>query len=548
MAGNTEPEHPSTTNLTLSMSTRRRSQAAQLPATAAVAVAAEADATAGENLLMVDMRKAGTDLAQSMSRLLDVHHARQSEELVIGAMMNDEAVLGQSGLHASLMGLLSVQDFHDDVSRNIWTCSQHLFQTVGVVDPLALLQQARAEELVIGTAQSLMELADKAAGYRPIAIEAAGQRVKRLANIRRTQWALLLQLQESLKPAPDVVVNEEEGLIGADTYLPNMLARVNDAMTNIGSMLQTSRTGPEHIKKAVEVVRARMKAKDEGQQTPEPATFGLGEVDRVTGGLTDEDLIVIAARPGMGKTALVATIEDGCAGIGRASLTFSLEMSAESLALRRLSKRSRITSSRLRRAGLSQAESEQLEAATRALKDETLSYIDDTPGLGLAEIRARSRDFIKQFPRGVVIIDYLQIIAQREGKAVDMARHVQACSMGLKQLARELKCPVIALSQLSRSVEQRANKRPMMSDLRESGQIEQDASLIVFLYRDEYYNPNTPDKGIAEIIIAKNREGALGVVRTAFKGEITAFEDLGAETEDFGYGHDEDSAPAWPPS
>ncbi|MCS6943996.1 MAG: replicative DNA helicase [Sutterellaceae bacterium] len=253
---------------------------------------------------------------------------------------------------------------------------------------------------------------------------------------------------------------------------------------------------------------------------------GFVDLDSKTAGLQPGDLIVIAGRPSMGKTAFALNIGEHVAiDNGLPVAVFSMEMSASQLALRLLSSVGRIDQQRLRTGRLQEDDWPKLTAAMQKLHEAQL-YIDETPALNAMDLRARARRLHRTCGKlGLIIVDYLQLMSA-VSVGENRATEISEISRSLKALAKELNVPVVALSQLNRTVEQRADKRPVMSDLRESGAIEQDADLILFIYRDEVYNPDTPDKGIAEIIIGKQRNGPIGRVSLRFGGEYTRFDNL----------------------
>lgn len=276
---------------------------------------------------------------------------------------------------------------------------------------------------------------------------------------------------------------------------------------------------------------------------------GIAKLDEYTSGWQPGEMIVLAARPSMGKTALAlnfieaAVMQDSY----QPTLIFSMEMPAESLVMRMLSSIGRIDAGKLRDGALTEEDWPKLSAAVSKLKGKPL-FIDDTPGLTPQDVRGRVKrvcrghqmDLQQRFPEmpqeelekqsypSIIVLDYLQLM-QVAGKSEGRTQEISEISRSLKAIAKEYSCPVIALSQLNRGVEQRPNKRPMNSDLRESGAIEQDADVILFIYRDEYYNEDSPDKGIAELIIGKQRNGEIGTVKAAFVGKHTRFENLAPE-------------------
>lgn len=256
---------------------------------------------------------------------------------------------------------------------------------------------------------------------------------------------------------------------------------------------------------------------------------GLDELDTRTSGWQSGELIVLAARPSMGKTALALNFaETAILTQDQPVLIFSMEMPAHSLVVRMLSSIGHINQTKMRNGKLTEEDWPKLSAAVSKMKDRPL-FIDDTPGLTPSDLKARTRRIAREHGNpALIVIDYIQLMhvaGSKEGRT----QEISEISRSLKALAKEYSCPVIALSQLNRGVEQRPNKRPMNSDLRESGAIEQDADIVLFIYRDEYYNEESPDKGIAELIIGKQRNGEIGTVRAAFLGQYTRFDNLAPE-------------------
>lgn len=251
---------------------------------------------------------------------------------------------------------------------------------------------------------------------------------------------------------------------------------------------------------------------------------GFDDFDARTSGLQPSDLIIVAGRPSMGKTSFAMNIVESVAVKAKEAVAvFSMEMPGDQLVMRMLSSLGRIDSNKVRTGKLDDTDWPRLTSAVNILNEAPI-FIDDTPGMSPMEIRARARRIKKEHGSlGLIVIDYLQLM-QLHGSSENRATEISEISRSLKGLAKELQVPVIALSQLNRSLEQRPNKRPVMSDLRESGAIEQDADLIVFIYRDEVYNEESPDKGTAEIIIAKQRNGPIGMSRLTFLGKYTKFE------------------------
>jgi replicative DNA helicase len=261
---------------------------------------------------------------------------------------------------------------------------------------------------------------------------------------------------------------------------------------------------------------------------------GFAELDRMTAGLQPGDLIIVAGRPSMGKTSLAVNIaENAAVGRGVPVAIFSMEMSAEQLTLRMISSLGRVNQGGLRTGHFGDEDWSRINGAIQQLSAAPI-FVDETPSLTPTEMRARARRLKREKNIGLVVVDYLQLM-QVAGTKENRATEISEISRSLKALAKELRCPVIALSQLNRSLESRADKRPMLSDLRESGAIEQDADVIAFIYRDVVYSKDEckeEDRNVAEIIIGKQRNGPTGMVRLAFKGEFTRFENLAEGRDD----------------
>jgi len=279
------------------------------------------------------------------------------------------------------------------------------------------------------------------------------------------------------------------------------------------------------VKEAFQILHQRYESK--GAVTG--LATGFTDLDDMTAGLQPSDLIILAARPSMGKTALAVNMAEHAAiKSKKAVAVFSMEMSASQLAFRLISSLGRINQQHLRTGDIQEEEWPRVTSAITLLSDAKI-FIDDTPSLSPAELRARARRLKREHDLGLIVIDYLQLM-QVPGNKENRATEISEISRSLKALAKELNVPVIALSQLNRSLEQRTDKRPVMADLRESGAIEQDADVILFIYRDEYYNPESADKGRAEVIIGKQRNGPTGTLKLTFLGQYTKFENFAAES------------------
>ncbi|MES2663653.1 MAG: replicative DNA helicase [Pseudomonadota bacterium] len=286
-------------------------------------------------------------------------------------------------------------------------------------------------------------------------------------------------------------------------------------------------SGPKPIRHLLADTVEKIDALFAADATLTGASTGFSDLDELTSGLQGSDLVIVAGRPSMGKTTFAMNVAEHVAvKSDKPVLVFSMEMPAQSLVMRMLASLGRIDQTRIRTGRLAEEDWPRLNSAIHILSEKKL-FIDDTPALSPVELRARARRVFREHGSlGLIMVDYLQLM--RVPGVETRVAEISEISRNLKSLAKELNVPVIALSQLNRSLEQRPNKRPVMSDLRESGAIEQDADVIMFIYRDEVYYDDSPDKGIAEIIIGKQRNGPIGTIRLAFIGKYTRFDDLAA--------------------
>lgn len=287
--------------------------------------------------------------------------------------------------------------------------------------------------------------------------------------------------------------------------------------------------GPESIRSILAHTIDSIEKRFENNNPITGIATGFSDMDKLTAGMQPGDLLIVAGRPSMGKTTFAMNIAEHAAIRSQKSvLVFSMEMPGESLAMRMLSSLGRIDQNKLRTGKLVEDDWTRLTSAVSILSEAKL-FIDETPALTPIELRARARRIAKEHePLGLIVIDYLQLM-RGQSHTENRTAEISEISRSLKALAKELKVPIIALSQLNRSLEQRPNKRPVMSDLRESGAIEQDADVIIFIYRDEVYHEDSPDKGTAEIIVGKQRNGPIGTVRLTFLGQYTRFENFMTE-------------------
>ena len=303
----------------------------------------------------------------------------------------------------------------------------------------------------------------------------------------------------------------------------------------IAEKRSSSTEGPQNVLSVLESTIARIETlgKLENHNGVTGVTTGFIELDKKTAGLQPSDLIIVAARPSMGKTTFAMNLcENAAMASDKPVLVFSLEMPAEQIMMRMIASLARVDQTKIRTGqNLEEAEWSKIASVFGMFKQKNNLYIDDSSGLTPTELRSRARRVYRENGGlSMIMVDYLQLMrapAFSDNRTLEIAE----ISRSLKALAKELEVPVIALSQLNRTLEQRADKRPVNSDLRESGSIEQDADLIMFIYRDEVYNDNSEDKGVAEIIIGKQRNGPIGRVRLAFNGQFSRFDNLAEQRE-----------------
>ena len=340
--------------------------------------------------------------------------------------------------------------------------------------------------------------------------------IRRYASIVR-EHAMLRQL---IEVGGDIAASafESEG-----RQVEELVDLAEQRVFEIAERGQRSGSGFVAVKDMVQPSIDRLDALSKSEGGITGVATGFDDLDKLTAGLQAGDLIVIAGRPSMGKTTLALNIAENAAiGHNLATGIFSMEMPKEQVAMRMIGSIGRVNQSHLRSGRLTEDDWTRINSAGSMMSHAPI-FIDDAPGLTPIEVRARSRRLKREHKLGMVVVDYLQLM-QVGGSTENRATEISEISRSLKSLARELNVPVVALSQLNRSVEQRNDKRPVMSDLRESGAIEQDADVIVFIYREEVYDSETPRKGVAEIIIGKQRNGPTGMFLLTFKGEFTRFE------------------------
>jgi len=432
-------------------------------------------------------------------------HSVKAEQSIIGGLMLENAAWDQ------VADLIVEDDFYRYDHRMIFRAIGHLADHAKPFDVVTLSEwlETREELDKVGGLAYLGSLAKDTP---------SSANIKAYAGIVRER-SILRQLISVGSEIADDAFNPD----GRDSaeLLDNAESKVFK-IAEKGARGQEGFAGIKHLlTKAVDRIDTLFQQEDgiTGLST------GFTDFDEKTSGLQKGDMVIVAGRPSMGKTSFAMNIvENSAISTGLPIAVFSMEMPGEALAMRMLSSVGRIDAHKVRTGKLSDEDWPKLTHAVGVLAEASI-YIDDTPALSPNELRAKTRRLSREAGNlGMIVIDYLQLMQVPSNKE-NRTSEISEISRSLKGLAKEMNCPVVALSQLNRSLEQRPNKRPIMSDLRESGAIEQDADLIVFIYRDEVYNEDTPDKGIAEIIIAKQRNGPIGTVRQTFIGQYTRFED-----------------------
>lgn len=435
-------------------------------------------------------------------------HSVEAEQSVLGGVLLDTTAWDK------IADLISEQDFYRHEHRLIYRHIARLSEHGKPVDVITV-----AESL-----ESNAEL-EKAGGLSYLG--SLAQNVPSAANIRR--YAEIVRERSIMRQLAEVGSD-----ISTSAYSPggrDARQLLDEAESKVLAISEAGERGnqgfvaiPPLLTQVVERIET-LYARDNHNDVTGIAT-GFTDLDRDTSGLQPGDLVIVAGRPSMGKTAFAINIAEHVAlEVGKAVAIFSMEMGGTQLAMRMIGSVGRLNQHNLRTGRLQDEDWSRMTHALGRLNDAPI-FIDETAGLNSMELRSRSRRLHRQNDGlGLIVVDYLQLMSSASGKASEnRATEISEISRSLKSLAKELHVPVIALSQLNRSLEQRPNKRPVMSDLRESGAIEQDADLILFIYRDEVYNPDSPDKGKAEIIIGKQRNGPIGKVELYFRGEYTRFE------------------------
>ncbi|AWE09165.1 MAG: replicative DNA helicase [Kurthia sp.] len=430
-------------------------------------------------------------------------HNNEAEQSVIGAIFLDPQAL------ITASEIVIADDFYHIAHQKIFQTMLNLSDKGNAIDVVTVTEELSAKKELedVGGLSYLTELAS--------AVPTAAN-IAHYAKIVEEKALLRRLIRVASKIADDGYTREDEVEI--------LLAEAEKKMLEVSNRKNAGDF--KHVKDVlvqtfdnIEQLQSR-----DGDVTGIPT--GFRDLDKMTAGFQRNDLIIVAARPSVGKTAFALNVAQSVAVKARENVAiFSLEMGADQLVMRMLCAEGNIDAQRLRTGALEPEDWSKLTMAMGSLSNSGI-YIDDSPGVRMTDIRAKCRRLAKEQGLGMILIDYLQLILGSGKPGENRQQEVSEISRSLKGLARELKVPVIALSQLSRGVEQRQDKRPMMSDLRESGSIEQDADIVAFLYRDDYYDKESESKDIIEIIIAKQRNGPTGTVSLAFRKEYNKFLNL----------------------
>ena len=444
-----------------------------------------------------------------VARLRVPPHSVEAEQSVLGGLLIDNLAWDRAG------DQITDSDFYRWEHREIFTAISSLIGASKPADVITVFEHLQS----MGKAEQIGGLA-----Y----LNALAQSVPSAANLRR--YAEIVReraiLRKLISASDEIATN---AFNPQGRAVSQILDEAEGRIFKIGEEGSRNKQGFIGIDKlAIQIIDRVNELAENGAEEVTGVRTGFYDMDRMTAGLQKGDLIILAARPSMGKTAFALNIAESVAvNEGLPVLVFSMEMGAAQLALRMIGSLGRIDQSGLRTGRLRDDEWSRLTEAVERMSKAQL-FIDETPALNPAELRARSRRMARQYGQlGLIVVDYLQLMSgTSKSDGENRATEISEISRGLKALAKELQCPVMALSQLNRSVETRTDKRPMMSDLRESGAIEQDADVIMFIYRDEYYNKESKEPGVAEIIIGKQRNGPVGTVKLTFLKPLTKFENL----------------------
>lgn len=435
-------------------------------------------------------------------------HSIEAEQAVLGGLMLDNKRLD------AVLEVISEVDFYREDHRQIFKMMQILQENAQPLDVITLSEELHRHDQLerVGGLAYLVEMANNTPSAANIVAYA------RIVRERSTLRQLIAAAQEISKSSYNPSGLDSDDLL---QLAEKRVAEIAEDRPKEGGLVGVN----DLLKATVQRIDELFRSGSDITGVPS----GIADLDQRTSGWQPGELIILAARPSMGKTALALNfVESAMFSQNRPVLVFSMEMPSAAMIMRMMSSVGRIDQGRMRNGKLTEEDWPKLSSAVAKMKDKLL-FIDDTPGLSPQELRARVRRIAREHGNpGMIMVDYLQLM-QIAGSNEGRTQEISEISRSLKAIAKEFDCPLIALSQLNRGVEQRPNKRPMNSDLRESGAIEQDADVILFIYRDEYYNEDSPDKGIAELIIGKQRNGEIGTCRAAFIGKYTRFDNLAPE-------------------
>lgn len=426
----------------------------------------------------------------------------ESERVILGAILLDNQLIAQA------IETLTADDFYSPLHRRIFKAMTALFEKSERIDPILISEELKKDGSIesIGGVAAITNLTYGLPHFSNIFDYTKVVKDKSITrNLIKVCNQITSEALAEEQDASEILDNAER-----------MIFALADERT---------RQGFSHVRPVAETVLAKVQefAKRETHALTGLAT-GFRDLDEKTSGLQKNDLIILAARPSMGKTALALTLGQNAALLENAVVAiFSLEMSKEQLVMRMLSSEAKVDAHRFRTGYLNRDEWGRLAEAIGTLSEANI-FIDDTPGISVLEMRAKARRLVAEQKRlDLIVVDYLQLMSGSK-RAESRQQEVSQISRELKGLAKELNVPIVALSQLSRAPEARNPPRPMMSDLRESGSIEQDADVVAFIYREDYYKPTEENAGLAELLIAKQRNGPTGTVKLAFLKEFTRFE------------------------
>lgn len=435
----------------------------------------------------------------------------EAESSVLGGILLENDAINQ------VLELLRPEDFYRESHRKVFRAMIELTDRSEPVDIITVgdYLKGRGEIEAVGGSAYLASLADFVPTAANIAYYA---RIVREKSILRS---LISAATDIATRGYEEQGNVEEFLDVAEKVIFDISEKkIKASFIAVGDMIKDTLKTVEKLYERKEMVTG--------------VPMGFEDLDRLTAGLQPSDLIIVAGRPGMGKTAFALNVATNAAFSGIGAAIFSLEMAKEQLVLRMLCSEARVNSSKVRSGYLGERDFPQLAKAAGRLHEAPI-YVDDTPAISILELRAKARRLLRDRSKkiGLIVLDYLQLM-RGMGTANNREQEISEISRSLKALAKELTVPIIALSQLNRRVEDRGDRRPVMSDLRESGAIEQDADVIMFIYRDEVYNKSDDSKkGTAEVIVAKQRNGPTDTVNLTFLNEYTRFENYTERDEDF---------------